>query len=299
MNDWEKRLTGPSKETNQERLGRVLTTLSITVIGLLVVTILVFLASKGLSLFFKYGVNVWDFLSGTDWSPKKGFYGALPMIVTSFGVTMMAGVVALPLALMVALAVTGILPATFRKVTQPVIELLVGIPSVVYGFVGLTVIIPVLRQWFGGTGFGMLAATVVLFLMIVPTMVSMTIDTLLAVPESYRMASRGLGATRWQTIYRTILPSATGGVLTAMIFGMARAFGEALAVQMVVGNASIMPTSLMSSAATLTSVLTTGIGNTVMGTAANDALWSLALVLLVMSLFFNLAMRLVNRNKEG
>ncbi|MCT3456504.1 phosphate ABC transporter permease subunit PstC [Limosilactobacillus fermentum] len=299
MNDWEKRLTGPSKETNQERLGRVLTTLSITVIGLLVVTILVFLASKGLSLFFKYGVNVWDFLSGTNWSPKKGFYGALPMIVTSFGVTMMAGVVALPLALMVALAVTEILPATFRKVTQPVIELLVGIPSVVYGFVGLTVIIPVLRQWFGGTGFGMLAATVVLFLMIVPTMVSMTIDTLLAVPESYRMASRGLGATRWQTIYRTILPSATGGVLTAMIFGMARAFGEALAVQMVVGNASIMPTSLMSSAATLTSVLTTGIGNTVMGTAANDALWSLALVLLVMSLFFNLAMRLVNRNKEG
>lgn len=193
MNDWEKRLTGPSKETNQERLGRVLTTLSITVIGLLVVTILVFLASKGLSLFFKYGVNVWDFLSGTDWSPKKGFYGALPMIVTSFGVTMMAGVVALPLALMVALAVTEILPATFRKVTQPVIELLVGIPSVVYGFVGLTVIIPVLRQWFGGTGFGMLAATVVLFLMIVPTMVSMTIDTLLAVPESYRMASRGSG----------------------------------------------------------------------------------------------------------
>ena len=180
MNDWEKRLTGPSKETNQERLGRVLTTLSITVIGLLVMTILVFLASKGLSLFFKYGVNVWDFLSGTDWSPKKGFYGALPMIVTSFGVTMMAGVVALPLALMVALAVTEILPATFRKVTQPVIELLVGIPSVVYGFVGLTVIIPVLRQWFGGTGFGMLAATVVLFLMIVPTMVSMTIDTLLA-----------------------------------------------------------------------------------------------------------------------
>ncbi|MFC2748540.1 MAG: phosphate ABC transporter permease subunit PstC, partial [Limosilactobacillus fermentum] len=86
---------------------------------------------------------------------------------------------------------------------------------------------------------------------------------------------------------------------TAMIFGMARAFGEALAVQMVIGNASIMPTSLMSSAATLTSVLTTGIGNTVMGTAANDALWSLALVLLVMSLFFNLAMRLVNRNKEG
>lgn len=293
--NWEKILTGPSKETAQEMRGRLLAGASITLIGILVVVLLAFLAGKGLALFTHYHANPLAFLFGTDWSPKKGHYGAWPMIFTSFGVTLLAGIVALPLALMVALAVTEILPAGIRKLVQPVIELLVGIPSVVYGFVGLTVIIPALRQWFGGTGFGILAATVVLFVMIVPTMTSMAIDSLMAVPKTYRMGSAGLGATRWQTISRVILPSASGGILTAMIFGMARAFGEALAVQMVIGNAAVMPKGLMSSAATLTSVLTTGIGNTVMGTAANDALWSLALVLLIMSLAFNLAIRLVNR----
>lgn len=293
--DWKQVLTGPSKETGQELRGRLLAGISIAVIGLLVVVILTFLAVKGLALFTHYHANPLQFLFSTDWSPKKGHYGAWPMILTSFSVTLLAGVVALPLALMVALAVTEILPSGVRKLVQPLIELLVGIPSVVYGFVGLTVIIPTLRQWFGGTGFGMLAATVVLFVMIMPTMTSMTIDSLQAVPQTYRMGSAGLGATRWQTIARVVLPSASGGILTAMIFGMARAFGEALAVQMVIGNAAVMPKDLMSSAATLTSVLTTGIGNTVMGTAANDALWSLALVLLMMSLAFNLVIRLVNR----
>lgn len=131
--------------------------------------------------------------------------------------------------------------------------------------------------------------------MILPTMTSMTIDSLQAVPQKYRQASAGLGATRWQTISRVIIPSAKSGILTAMVFGMARAFGEALAVQMVIGNTIIVPKSLMESSATLTSVLTTGIGNTVMGTASNNALWSLALILLVMSLAFNLLMRLVSK----
>ena len=144
-----------------------------------------------------------------------------------------------------------------------------------------------------GTGFGILAATCVLFLMVLPTMTSMTIDNLRQVPKQYRLASAGLGATRWQTIIRVVIPSAKGGILTAMIFGMARAFGEALAVQMVIGNAAVLPHGLMSSAATLTSVLTTGIGNTVMGTTSNNALWSLALILLLMSLAFNLLLRLV------
>ena len=165
----------------------------------------------------------------------------------------------------------------------------------VYGYVVLTVIVPFLRRFFGGTGFGILAATCVLFLMILPTMTSMTIDSFRAVPKQYRNASAGLGATRWQTISRVIIPSAKSGILTAMVFGMARAFGEALAVQMVIGNTTVMPTGLMHSAATLTSVLTTGIGNTVMETISNNALWSLALILLVMSLAFNLLMRLVSR----
>ena len=217
------------------------------------------------------------------------------MIVTSLLVTLVAGLIGLPFTLAVALAVTEILPPVAKKLLQPVIELLVGIPSVVYGLVGLTVIVPAVRQLVGGTGFGLVAAVGVLYLMIMPTMTSMAIEALQAVSKQQRQASAGLGATRWQTIHRVVLPAARGGILTAMIFGMARAFGEALAVQMVIGNAAIMPTSLQSSAATLTSVLTTGMGNTIMGTAANDALWALALVLLAMSLLFNLGMRLVTK----
>ncbi len=141
----------------------------------------------------------------------------------------------------------------------------------------------------------MAAAVIVLFAMIMPTMISMTIDTLEAVPNTYRMGSAGLGATRWQTIAKIIIPSAKSGILTAMIFGMTRAFGEALAVQMVIGNTAMMPGNFMQSAATLTSVLTTGIGNTIMGTAANNALWSLALILLIMSLIFNILIHLAQR----
>lgn len=295
MDELKKQLSQPSVESKQEWIGKLISILAIILIGGLVGTILIFLTLKGIALFKDNGVSIWHFLSSTDWQPSHRHYGALPMIVTSFSVTILSGIVALPLALVVAIAITEMLPKKTYQFIQPLIELLVGIPSVVYGYLGLTVIVPYLRQAFGGTGFGILAATCVLFLMILPTMTSMTIDSLHAVPQKYRQASAGLGATRWQTISRVIIPSAKSGILTAMVFGMARAFGEALAVQMVIGNTTVVPKGLMESSATLTSVLTTGIGNTVMGTASNNALWSLALILLVMSLAFNLLMRLASK----
>lgn len=295
MENWHTYLTGASKERQQERRGRWLTSLALLVIGALVVTILLFLIAKGVRLFTTGEGKLTEFFFSPTWAPGAGVFGAAPMIVTSLIVTVVAGLIGLPFALAVALAVTEILTPVAKKLLQPVIELLVGIPSVVYGLVGLTVIVPAVRQLVGGTGFGLVAAIGVLYLMIMPTMTSMAIEALQAVPKQQRQASAGLGATRWQTIHRVVLPAARGGILTAMIFGMARAFGEALAVQMVIGNAAIMPTSLQSSAATLTSVLTTGMGNTIMGTAANDALWALALVLLAMSLLFNLGMRLVTK----
>lgn len=295
MDDLQKQLTQPSPESRQEWTGKIISSLAIILIGGLVVAILVFLTIKGVALFTDNGVSVWHFLSQTDWQPSHHHYGALPMIVTSFCVTLLAGIIALPLALVVAIAITEILPKKASILIQPLIELLVGIPSVVYGYLGLTLIVPALQQLFGGTGFGILAATGVLFLMILPTMTSMTVDSLRAVPKTYRQASAGLGATRWQTIYRIIVPSARDGILTAAVFGMARAFGEALAVQMVIGNTAVMPKGLVESSATLTSVLTTGIGNSVMGTADNNALWSLALILLVMSLIFNLLIHLVSK----
>ena len=131
--------------------------------------------------------------------------------------------------------------------------------------------------------------------MILPTVTSLSTDALAAVPEAYRDGSYGLGCTRWQTILHVVIPSALPGILTAVIMGMARAFGEALAVQMVVGNAAQMPQGLFTPAATLTSVLTMGMGNEAMGTVYNDVLWSLALVLLVMSLCFILIVHLIGR----
>ena len=116
-----------------------------------------------------------------------------------------------------------------------------------------------------------------------------------AVPRHYREASLALGATRWQTIYKVVLRAAVPGILTAVVFGMARAFGEALAIQMVIGNAAVMPTSLTTPASTLTSILTMGIGNTIMGTVENNVLWSLALILLLMSLLFNIVIRIIGK----
>lgn len=294
------KLTKPSKETHQEYWGKGLTYLAIGLIIILVVSIIGFVGVHGLETFFKDHVNIFHFLTSTDWDPGEGknHVGAAAMIVTSFAVTILAALVATPFAIASALFMTEYTSKKGAQFLQSVIELLVGIPSVVYGFLGLTVIVPVIRNIFGGTGFGILAATLVLFVMVLPTITSLTVDAIKSVPQQFRQASAALGATKWQTISRVILKVATPRILTAVIFGMARAFGEALAVQMVIGNAVLMPYNLVSPSATLTSQLTSQMGNTVMGTLPNNALWSLALLLLVMALIFNILVRLVGKKGQ-
>lgn len=301
MNEIKEKLLKPSKETHQDQIGHLISLVCIGFIGILVVAILFFITTKGLATFTTDHVNVIDFFTKSDWSPSqkgpngKPEVGALAMIVTSFAVTLLSAILATPFAIAMALFMTEIAPKQGQKILQPVIELLVGIPSVVYGFIGLMVLIPMVRTVFGGTGSGILPATIVLFVMVLPTITSMSVDALKAVPRDYRSAALSLGATRWQMMYKVVLRAATPGILTAMIFGMARAFGEALAVQMVIGNAVLMPTSLTSPTATLTSQLTTQMGNTIMGTLPNNALWTLALVLLVMSLVFNVIVKLIGK----
>lgn len=295
MDEIKDRLLKPSKATKQDQRGRMISYLSIGLIAILVISILYFIATRGLSMFFNDGIKVSDFLFKTDWNPGKKLVGALPMIVTSFGVTLLAALIATPFAIAVALFMTEFAPKRGARLLQVVIELLVGIPSVIYGLIGLAVVVPAMRIMYGGTGFGILAGAVVLFVMVLPTITSLTVDALKAVPSHYRQASLALGATRWQTIYKVILRSATPGILTAVVFGMARAFGEALAVQMVIGNAAMLPHNLVSPSATLTSQLTMGIGNTIMGTLPNNALWSLALLLLIMALVFNILVKLIAR----
>ncbi len=294
------KLTKPSKETRQEYWGKGLTYFAIGLIIVLVISIIGFIGAHGLSTFFVDHVNVFHFLTSTDWDPGDGknHVGAAAMIVTSFAVTLLAALVATPFAIAVALFMTEYTSKKGANFLQSVMELLVGIPSVVYGFLGLRIIVPAIRTIFGGTGFGILAATLVLFVMVLPTITSLTVDALKAIPKHFRQASAALGATHWQTIYKVVLPVATPRILTAVIFGMARAFGEALAVQMVIGNAVLMPQNLISPSATLTSQLTSQMGNTVMGTLPNNALWSLALLLLIMSLVFNFLVRLVGKKGQ-
>jgi len=289
-----------SKRARMEQRGKFISFICISIIVLVVLSIFYFVASKGLATFFVDKVNVFDFLFGKEWNPSElgangqPKVGALPMILGSFLVTFLSAIIATPFAIGAAVFMVEISPKQGQKILQPVIELLVGIPSVVYGFIGLSVIVPAVRSVFGGTGFGILAGTFVLFVMILPTVTTMTVDALKAVPRHYREASLALGATRFQTIYKVVLRSAVPGILTA-VFGMARAFGEALAIQMVVGNAALMPNSLVTPAATLTSILTMGIGNTIMGTVENNVLWSLALILLAMSLVFNIIIRMIGK----
>lgn len=301
MEDIHARLLKKSKKAKLEQFGKGISLLCISIILIVVLAIFYFVASKGLATFFKNGVKIQDFLFGTKWQPSntssdgKPLVGAWPMIAGSFLVTFLSAIIATPFAIGAAVFMTEISPKLGKKVLQPVIELLVGVPSVVYGFIGLTVIVPLIRTFFGGTGFGILAGTFVLFVMILPTVTSMTVDALKAVPRYYREASLALGATRWQTIYKVVLRSAIPGILTAVVFGMARAFGEALAIQMVIGNAALLPHNLITPASTLTSILTMGIGNTVMGSLENNVLWSLALLLLLMSLFFNIIIRWIGK----
>lgn len=298
MDAVKKELTRKSKASRQDQRGKLISLACVTLIMLVVLSILYMITSKGLATFFENKMSIVDFFTKQVWNPSakpQASVGALPMIVGSFSVTVLSALLAAPFAIATAIFMVDIAGKRGRKILQPVIELLVGIPSVVYGFIGLTVVVPFTRTVFGGTGFGILSGTFVLFVMVLPTVTSMYVDSLKAVPQFYREASLALGATRWQTIYKVIIRASIPGLLTAIIFGMARAFGEALAVQMVIGNASILPSDLVSPASTLTSVLTTGIGNTVLGTLPNNALWSLALVLLLMSLVFNLLTRFIGK----
>lgn len=304
MTSIKQELRHASKATREDVFGKVITYCCVAVIAVLVISILYFIASRGIATFTVNHVSLWSFISQTSWNPGlldahgQPQIGALAMMVTSFTVTILAAIIATPFALAVALYMTEIAPNRGARILQPVIELLVGIPSVVYGFIGLTVVVPYIRHLFGGTDMGILAGTLVLFVMILPTVTTLSVDALNALPGYLRDASLALGATRWQTIHKVLLRAATPRLLTAVIFGMARAFDEALTVQMVIGNAVLMPHGLVTPTATLTSQLTTQIGNTVMGTLPNNALWSLALVLLVMSLIFNLLIRFIGKRGQ-
>jgi phosphate transport system permease protein len=265
---------------------------------LITITILVFIASKGIRIFTTDGYSVTGFLFKSDWKPNAGgepSFGALAFILGSTAVSIGAVILSAPIAIALAIFVNVISSKVGKKIIKPSLEILVGIPSVVYGWVGISVLVPIIRNHFGGMGFSLFAGILVLSLMILPTITTLSIDAITTIPHDHIEASYGLGATRWQTIYKVIVPGAKSGILTGVVLGVARAFGEALAVQMVIGNTVKIPDNLFGSMATLTSVITMEMANSVGGTPENDALWALALILLVISFVFIVIVRMIEK----
>lgn len=217
----------------------------------IILVILCFIFIEGLPAFQDYGF--FQFLFGMNWAPSDGKYGVFPMIIGSLCVTLFALAIAVPLSILCAIFMAEVANNKIRDFLKPVIQTLSGIPSVIYGFFGLIVLVPTVRALFGGTGFSIFTAGIILAVMVLPTIISVSFDSLCAVPQEYKEASFGLGATNWQTIRRVIFPVALPGIVTAVILGMGRAIGETLAVIMVAGNVAKIPGSIFLPVRTLTS----------------------------------------------
>ena len=268
----------------------------VTIGGLFVifVTLLIgaFLVYKGSDTFFKFHHTLQEFLGSANFAPmdnasSKGHVGALIFIVGSLCVCGLALLIATPFTLGSSIFMTEISPKFGEKFYRPMVEIFAGIPSVVYGWVGLTALIPFLKKVFDlQVGHSILAASLVLSIMIFPSITSVASDAIRAVSKETRMAAYGLGSTRWQTIYRVVIPAALPGVISGIVLGLARAFGEALAVAMVIGQTTALPKSIFSTSKTLTTEIAAQMGNAMEGGEMKAALWTMALLLFLISLLF-------------
>jgi len=218
---------------------------------LIIILIIAFIFSEGLPAIFSIGL--FNFIFGMIWNPDIGLYGVFPMIIGTLLTTFLALLMAIPLSLCCSIFLAEIAPPNMRKLLKPTIQGLAGIPSVIYGFFGLVIIVPFIRIHFGGSGFSVISASLILTIMILPTIISISEDALKSVPFEYNEASLALGATQWQTIKNVIVPAAVPGIITAIILGMGRAIGETMAVIMVTGNVVQIPGSIFEPVRTLTS----------------------------------------------
>lgn len=260
-----------------------------------VVTICVFLFANGVPAIAEIGV--FDFILGQKWKPLENQFGIFPMIVGSIYVTAGAILIGVPIGIFCAVFMAKFCPEKLYKILKPSIELMAGIPSIVYGFFGLMVIVPAMQSLFGGSGKGMLTASVLLGIMILPTIIGVAESAIRAVPESYYEGSLALGATSERSVFFAVLPAAKNGITAGVILGIGRAIGETMAVVMVCGNQSVLPKNLTSGIRTLTANIVLE-----MGYAADlhrDALIATAVVLFVFILIINTLFSVIkNRSKD-
>lgn len=265
-----------------------------------------FVAVLGVALIFAFvgwkawpivaEVGVWAFLSGKEWAPTDGQFGILPLIQGSFVVTIGALVLGTPLAVGTAVFLSEIATPRIRAVVRPAVELLAGIPSVVYGFFGVVLLRPIIGELTGSVGFGPLTAWIILAIMIVPTIAALSEDALQSIPMGIREASYAMGATQWQTIYKVVVPAAKIGIIDSIILGMGRAIGETMAVLMLVGNAPQFFAGVGEPMSTLTSQIVMDMGYST-GTH-RTALFGMAAILFVISMALVLSVRLLSKLRD-
>lgn len=275
-------------QRQQEKIATVFISTSALLVTVWVVILAGFILTAGVPFFLKYGLR--ETLCALNWYPEREEFGLLPMIIGTATVTAGALLLSIPVGVGSAIYLAEMATSRVAAVAKPLLELLAGIPSVVYGFWGMVVIVPLIRELTNSRGFSIAAAAVVLAVMILPTIISICIDTFHSVPREYREGSLALGATRWQTIRHVVLPAARSGIIAASALGLGRAIGETMAVLMVAGNVTTIPSSILDPVRTLTAGIALE-----MGYAAGDharALFACGAVLFVMVMVINLTVGL-------
>ena len=259
-----------------------------------VLLICYFLFANGLPAMLKIGVG--EFLTGTKWKPNNNIYGILPMILGSIYVTAGAVAIGVPIGILTAVYMAYFCPKKLHVLLRPAIDLLAGIPSIVYGFFGLMVVVPIIRDIWGGSGNSMLAACIILGVMILPSIINVSESALMAVPDSYYEGARALGTTHERSVFLTCIPAAKSGILAGVILGVGRAIGETMAVVMIAGNQAVMPRGLLKGVRTMTSNIVLE-----MGYAADlhrEALIATAMVLFIFILIINLCFQAIRKNES-
>lgn len=261
---------------------------------LAVVLICVYLFANGIPAMAEIGFT--DFLFGTKWKPSSGSFGIFPMIIGSILVTGIAIIIGVPIGILCAVFMSHYCPKKLYRFVKPAINLLAGIPSIVYGFFGLVVIVPIMKDLVGGSGKSLLTAGILLGIMILPTVIKTTEASLNAVPRSYYEGALALGATHERSVFFASLPAAKSGILAAIILGVGRAIGETMAVILVAGNQTILPKSITSGIRTMTSNIVIEMGYA--GGLHREALIATGVVLFVFILIINLCFSALKRRKD-
>lgn len=271
-----------------------------------VALITIFIFQSGLPVLAEYGV--FQFIFGTNWSPASGSFGILPLIMGTLSVTLGALIIGIPTGLACAIFLAEILPKRWARAFKSAIELLAGIPSVVYGFFGLVVLVPAIRTYIvpifqlfnpnvSSTGFSILAGAMILAIMILPTIVSISENAIAAVPREFKEASLALGANKMQTIIKVLVPAAKSGIISSIILGMGRAIGETMAVLLITGNMAKVPGSVLDPAATLTGTIALEMGYA--SPTHQQALFAVGIVLFIIIMLLNIVAQLFVKGIGG